>query len=116
VANAPKQLFTTELSYDGGPWFARLGAKYTGKRYYTYLNDNGVDAFWLANLSAGYKLKSLGWAKELSLQVNVTNLFDKQYISTVGSNGFAASDPKGTMGTLLAGAPRQVFFTLNGKL
>ncbi|MBV7537478.1 TonB-dependent receptor [Duganella sp. sic0402] len=116
VVNSPKQSFNTEVSYDGGPFFARLGGKYTGKRYYTYLNDNAVDAFWVANLSAGYKLKSLAWAKELSLQINVTNLFDKQYISTIGTNGFAASDPKGLMGTLLTGAPRQVFFTLNGKL
>lgn len=116
VVNAPRQLFNTEVSYEGGPVFARLGAKYTGKRYYTYLNDNGVPSFWLANLSAGYKLKSLGWAKELSLQLNVTNLFDKQYISTIGTNGFQASDPNGTAQTLLTGAPRQFFLTLNGKL
>jgi iron complex outermembrane receptor protein len=116
VVNAPRQLFNTEVSYEGGAWFARLGGKYTGKRYYTYLNDNGVPSFWLANLSGGYKLKSLGWAKELSLQVNVTNLFDKQYISTIGTNGFQASDPNGTAQTLLTGAPRQVFLSLNGKL
>lgn len=116
VVNSPKQLFNTELAYDGGQFFARVGGKYTGKRYYTYLNDNAVDAYWVANLSAGYKLKSMGWAKELSLQVNVTNLFDKQYISTIGTNGFQASDPKGTAQTLLTGAPRQLFFTLNGKL
>jgi iron complex outermembrane receptor protein len=54
--------------------------------------------------------------KDLSLQVNVTNLFDKQYISTIGSNGFQASDPTGTAQTLLTGAPRQLFVTLNGKL
>jgi iron complex outermembrane receptor protein len=116
VVDAPRQLFNTELSYEGGPWFARVGGKYTGKRYYTYLNDAGVPSFWLANLSAGYKMKSLGWMKELSLQVNVTNLFDKQYISSIGTNGFQASDPNGTAQTLLTGAPRQVFVTLSGKL
>jgi iron complex outermembrane receptor protein len=116
VVDAPRQLFNTELSYEGGAWFARAGGKYTGKRYYTYLNDAGVPSFWLANLSAGYKLKSLGFVKDLSLQVNVTNLFDKQYISSIGTNGFQASDPNGTAQTLLTGAPRQVFITLNGKL
>ncbi|TFW17639.1 TonB-dependent receptor family protein [Duganella callida] len=116
VVDAPRQLFNTEASYETDQWYARLGAKYTDKRYYTYLNDASVPSYWLANLSAGYKLKSIGFAKELSLQLNVTNLFDKQYISTVGSNGFAASDPKGTLQTLLTGAPRQVFLSLNGKL
>jgi iron complex outermembrane receptor protein len=116
VVDAPRQLFNTEASYEGGTWFARVGGKYTGKRYYTYLNDGGVPSFWLANLSAGYKMKNLGMLKDLSLQFNVTNLFDKQYISTIGSNGFQASDPKGTAQTLLTGAPRQLFLTLNGKL
>lgn len=116
VAGAPKTLFSTEVAYDSGAWFARLGGKFTGKRYYTYTNDASVKAFWLGSLSAGYKLKSLGLAKDLSLQLNVTNLFDKQYISTVGTNGFQASDPNRTAQTLLTGAPRQVFLTLNGKL
>ena len=116
VVDTPKNMFDTELGYENTVWFAKVGAKYTGKRYYTYLNDGGVPSFWLANLSAGYKLPSGGMFKELSLQVNVSNLFDKQYFSTIGSNGFKSSDPNGTFATLLSGAPRQVFFSLNGKL
>ncbi|WP_373988828.1 TonB-dependent receptor [Duganella sp. BuS-21] len=116
VVDAPRQLFNTEVSYDGGAWFARAGGKFTGKRYYTYLNDGGVPSYWLASLSGGYKMKNLGFVKDLSLQVNVTNLFDKQYISSIGTNGFQASDRTGTAQTLLTGAPRQVFITLNGKL
>ncbi|WGG51365.1 hypothetical protein [Rugamonas sp. DEMB1] len=52
----------------------------------------------------------------LTLQVNVSNLADKTYFSTIGSNGFTNSDPSGTFATMLTGAPRQVFVTLNGKL
>jgi len=116
VVDAPRQLFNTELSYEQGEWFGRVGAKYTDKRYYTYLNDASVPSYWLADLSAGYKLKSFGVLKDLTIQLNVTNLFDKQYIATVGSNGFATSDPQGTLQTLLTGAPRQAFLSLNGKL
>jgi outer membrane PBP1 activator LpoA protein len=43
---------------------------------------------------------------------NQANVFDEDYISTVGSGGFSNSDPNGTGQTLLPGAPRQVFFTL----
>ena len=46
----------------------------------------------------------------------MTNLANKKYISTVGSNGFINSDASGTNQTLLTGAPRQVFITLTGKL
>lgn len=47
------------------------------------------------------------------MQVGVTNLTDRKYISTVGSNGFGNS---GDSQTLLQGAPRQFFVTLTGKL
>jgi iron complex outermembrane receptor protein len=116
VVDAPKKMFNTELAYDANGFYARLGAKYTDKRYYTYLNDNSVPSFVVANLSGGYRLGSAGMLKDLTLQVNVTNLFDRSYFGTVGSNGFSASDPQGTSMTLLSGAPRQVFFTLSGKL
>lgn len=116
VVDAPKKMFNTELAYDAGGFFARLGAKYTDRRYYTYLNDNSVPSYVLANLSGGYRLGSAGMLKDLTVQVNVTNLFDRRYFGTIGSNGFSASDPQGTSMTLLSGAPRQVFFTLGGKL
>jgi iron complex outermembrane receptor protein len=116
VVDAPKKMFNTELAYDAGGFFARLGAKYTDRRYYTYLNDNSVPSYVLANLSGGYRLGSAGMLKDLAVQVNVTNLFDRRYFGTIGSNGFSASDPQGTSMTLLSGAPRQVFFTVSGRL
>ena len=116
VTDTPRTMFATELGYEGDAWFARLGGKYTDKRYYTYTNDASVPSFWLANLSAGWRMKSFGMLKELTLQANVSNLFDKKYLSTIGSNGFVTSDPNGTFATLLAGAPRQFFVTLTGKL
>ncbi|SEO65150.1 iron complex outermembrane recepter protein [Duganella sp. CF517] len=116
VVDAPKVLFNTEVSYEHAGWFARADAKYTGKRYYTYLNDSPVPSFWLANLSAGYKLGNIGPFKSASLQLNVTNVFDKRYFATIGTNGFASSDPSGGFATMLAGAPRAAFLTLNGKL
>jgi iron complex outermembrane receptor protein len=116
VVDAPRTSFDTEISFEHREWFARLGGKYTDKRYYTYLNDNSVPSYWLGSLSAGYKLGNAAMFKDISLQLNVTNLFDKQYFATVGSNGFVASDPKGTFATLLPGAPRQFFVTLSGKL
>jgi iron complex outermembrane receptor protein len=44
--------------------------------------------------------------------VNVTNLLDKKYYTTLGTNGFVDSDPQGTYETLQEGAPRQVFLTV----
>ena len=116
VVDAPKVLFNTELSYEHAAWFVRADTKYTGTRYYTYLNDSPVPSFWLANLSTGYKLGNIGPFKSASLQLNVTNLFDKRYFATIGTNGYASSDPTGSFATMLGGAPRAAFLTLSGKL
>ncbi|MBV7537844.1 TonB-dependent receptor [Duganella sp. sic0402] len=116
VVDAPRVLFNTELSFEQAGWFAKADAKYTGTRYYTYLNDSPVSSYWLANLSAGYKLGKVGPFKSATLQVNVTNLFDKRYFGAIGTNGYASSDPTGSFATMLAGAPRAAFFTLSAKL
>ncbi|WP_164139879.1 TonB-dependent receptor, partial [Stenotrophomonas maltophilia] len=64
-------------------------------------------------LSLGYRIHGMSpWLDGLEAQLNVTNLFDKRYVSTIGSNGFVNSDPNGAFQTLLAGAPRQAFVTL----
>ena len=116
VVDTPKNMFTTELTYDNGTWFARLNGKYTDKRYYTYLNDNSVEAFWLWNLGAGYKAKNLAGLKDVAVQLTVSNLANKHYFSTVGTNGFVTSDPTGLFATMMEGAPRQAFITLSAKI
>ncbi len=115
VVDAPRVMFNTDVGYEHEGWFGSVGGKYTGQRYYTYLNDNKVAAFWLMNVSGGYKQKNMIGLQEFSAQLSVTNLLNKKYFSTIGSNGFVASDPQGAFATLLEGAPRQVFMTVSGK-
>jgi iron complex outermembrane receptor protein len=106
VVNTPKELLKTELSYDDGALFGTLGTDYTGDRWYTYENIGGkVKASTISDLTLGYRFASLG----TTLQLNVTNLTDEKYISTIGSNGFVNNDASGTAQTILTGAPRQVF-------
>lgn len=116
VTDAPDSMFKSILGYDNGSLFGNVGLDYMSKRYYTYLNDGSVPSRTLFNLSGGYRTKSLGFVSEATLQVGVSNLTDRKYVSTIGSNGFSNSDPTGTGQTLLVGAPRQVFVTLSAKL
>lgn len=116
VVDTPKLMFNTELSYETGSWFTRLGGKYTAVRYYTFLNDGKVPAYTIGNLALGYKQKSFSALKDVTLQLNVTNLFNKKYFSTIGSNGFTKSDPSGSFATLLTAAPRQIFLSVSGKI
>lgn len=104
VVDAPRHMLRGELSYDQGPAFFRIGANYMSKRFFTYTNDQSVPGRVLVDASAGYRLTD-----KIELQVNATNLFDKQYVATIGSNGFGNS---GDSQTLLVGAPQQFFVTL----
>ncbi len=111
VVDAPKKMFASEISWNRNGLTLQLGAKYTDRRYISYLNDSSVPAFWVADAGASYEWNSLRWAKSLKLKLDVTNLFDKAYFSSVGTNGFVVSDPDGLNYTLNAGAPRQIFLT-----
>lgn len=109
TVDTPKHLLNAKLAFDRDGWFATLSAHYTSRRFFTYTNDQSVPAYTTVDLSAGYRFEGEGLAKGLEVQVNVTNLTDERYVSTIGSNGFGYS---GDNQTLLAGAPRQAFVSL----
>jgi iron complex outermembrane recepter protein len=115
VVDAPEWLVRSELSYDNGAFFARLDANYVDERFYTYLNDASAKSYTLLNTGFGYRFDSLGMVEQLTLQVDVTNLTDKEYIGSIGTNGFGVSDPSGSMQTLLRGAPRQFFVSAKAR-
>ncbi|AQS91917.1 TonB-dependent receptor [Gluconobacter albidus] len=113
VVAMPRNLANVQLSYDDGSIWGNVGMQYQGRRTYTYTNDQWIKPNDIFNLNVGYRFHSHNWVLHgLDAQINVTNLFDKRYVATVGSTGFAVSDPTGSLQTLQAGAPRMVFFTL----
>jgi iron complex outermembrane receptor protein len=116
IVDTPATMFKSVLSYDSSTLFANVGLDYMAKRYYTYLNQGEVAGRTLFNTSVGYRLGSQVGLKDLTLQLSVNNLTDQKYISTLGSNGFVNSDPRGTEQTILPGAPRSMFLSLSAKL
>jgi len=110
VVDTPKNMLKGEVVYDDGQYMARMGADYMSKRFVTYTNDVSVPGRVLVDAAVGYTFRGgEGFLKGWGIEANVTNLFNKKYIATIGSNGFVAS---GDSQTLLAGAPRQWFVTL----
>ena len=116
VVGIPSWMYTSGLSYHLGSWNFTMDGKFTGKRYITYTNDSSVPSYWLFNAGASYDLGAVGGFSDIRLALNVTNLANKRYFATTGTNGYVASDPNGYNQTLQAGAPRQVFFNVNARL
>ena len=107
VVDAPKHMLKGEATYDYAGFSARVGANYMSKRYFTYTNDQSVEGRVVVDATLGYKFDLGG--HDLEIQANATNLFDKKYVSTIGTNGFGNS---GDNQTLMVGAPQQFFLTL----
>lgn len=120
VTDSPRHILHGELAYDDQALFGRIAANYMSKRFFTYTNSlrnptllgsdglGYVPAQTIVDATLGYRF-DLGFRQPIELQVNATNLFNKRYISTIGSNGFGN---QGDNQTFLAGAPRQVFATI----
>ena len=100
VADTPKVLLKSEISYDNGAFFVHADVNHTGERYYTYLNDGGVHAYTLLNSGIGLPVPKISHARATVPQADATNLTDETYFSTIDSNGFVASDMNGTTQTL----------------
>jgi len=116
VVNTPKNIFKGEIAFDQAGFFAKLGVAYTDKRYYTYENIGGqAPSTTVADLTLGYRFAEEGWGKGLEVQVNVTNLTDKDYISTIGSGGFVNSDPNSEAQTVLPAPPRQAYLSIKKR-
>lgn len=108
VVDTPKHLLRGEIAYDSDSLFGRIGANYMSKRFFNYLNDRSVPGRVLVDATLGYRFDA-GLRLPVEIQLNATNLLDKNYVATIGSNGFGNS---GDNQTLLAGAPQQFFATV----
>jgi iron complex outermembrane receptor protein len=108
VVNAPENMVKLDLKYETGSFFGAVSGSYTGERFFSYTNTAKVDAYTTFDLTAGYRFTSNAF-DGVELALNVTNLLDKEYVSTLGTNGYNdASDNQ----TLMVGAPRQVFLAI----
>ncbi|MGO1002027.1 TonB-dependent receptor [Lysobacter sp. CA196] len=113
VVDVPDKMLSSELSYRSGPWLLSLSGKYTGKRYYTYTNDNGFGGSTTFDASARYTFGAMGPFRQWSVAINGSNLTDKRTASNL--TAFSASDPQGKTFAFHANAPRQVFLTIDAR-
>lgn len=111
VVGIPDVMLSSELSWRWNGWNASLRGKYTGKRYYTYTNDQGFGGYTTFDAGAGYDFGQVGFLRALRVSLNVANLTDKRYAADLG--GYTNSDPNGRQLSFHASAPRQAFLTLD---
>jgi iron complex outermembrane receptor protein len=114
--DTPKQLYSSVLTVRQDGFWASLQGKFTGKRYYTYTNDQGFDGYTTFDLGLGYDFGAFGGLEGAKLALNVTNLTDLRYASNFDNSVFAPNDPTGSILVFHSSAPRQFFLTFGVAL
>ena len=109
VVDSPKHIGNVELAFDQGGFYARANGNFMSERFFTFSNDKSVPGRAVFDAKVGYRFASMdGFMNGVAIEGSVTNLTDKRYVATVGSNGYGFA---GDNQTLLAAAPRQWFVT-----
>jgi iron complex outermembrane receptor protein len=122
--DTPKQMFASTLNLKHNGFWGTLSGKYTGKRFYTYTNDQSFPGVTTFDLGLGYTFSQTSVLKGAKLALNITNLTNKRYASNFDNSVFAPSDSGVTANgdsNAVAGdvlvfhtsAPRQAFLTLS---
>ena len=116
MPDTPEWLSGLRLSYNSGSWYGNVDAKFTGKNFSTLVNDETVDANTLVNTTVGYRFANTAFLKKPSIQFNVSNLFDQNYVRINSSSGSQfttrAVGAGGSSPSYYVGAPRFMSITL----
>ncbi|MDR1163655.1 MAG: TonB-dependent siderophore receptor, partial [Candidatus Accumulibacter sp.] len=98
----PRHLFkaTTMYRLPGGQWRVGGNVYWQNETYYKSTGFNSrQDSYAVVDLIAGYRI-----SRDVDLQLNINNLFDKTYYQSISSSG--------TMGGNVYGMPRNVLLSV----
>ena len=87
MPDTPSWMSGVRLNYTSGTWYGNIDAKYTGQSYSTLVNDQSVDSRTIVNTTLGYRFADSGFFKKPSIQFNVTNLFNQDYVQINSGSG-----------------------------
>jgi iron complex outermembrane receptor protein len=110
--DTPKDMVSSVLTLKQNNYWASLEGKYTGRRFYTYTNDQSFGSYTTLDLGLGYNFDKIGPMKGAKVSLNITNLTGKRYAANLDNSVFAPTDPTGALLVAHASAPREVFVTL----
>lgn len=112
----PHQKAGLSVEYQDGPFWVRLKGKGTSRQMATLANDEVVPGYTTFGIDGGYTLPNFGLIKRPKLNVNVSNLTNKQYRNPSSQSvRNAVAQPGISASTVFyyLGAPRFVSATLS---
>ncbi|MFT8776768.1 MAG: TonB-dependent receptor [Gluconacetobacter liquefaciens] len=123
--NTPPWIGVAQMTYRNGPVSGSLRVRYVGRSNTTLTNDQSAAPYATVDLSVGYHFPTVTLAEGIAmsapkLQINVTNIFNKGYLTPTGganpnSYNLAASGPGASTPTYTLGSPRAVSATFSAE-
>ena len=98
VPDFPEYMMNAELNYKWKGFYAGLDSRYLARRYSNPINTEWLGGYTTFGALLGFQAPGSGKLGRLRVQVNVSNLFDKDYLGTIS--------PGETIGSFQPGAPR----------
>jgi iron complex outermembrane receptor protein len=95
LLNTPKNVGYVRVSYDQGPFWASLDAKYRGPIWGDWSNTQKVGGYSTLNLNAGWHLPEFSSViHKPYIKVNLYNLTDRQALTNANNlSAFLAANP-----------------------
>jgi iron complex outermembrane receptor protein len=117
VPNSPSRKAGLSVEYQDGAFWVRVKARATSKQYASMMNDEVAPGYTTFGLDGGYTLPNFAWVKRPKLNVNVSNLTDKQYRNPSSTTIVNAQPYQGvsvaSVSRYYLGAPRFASVTLS---
>ena len=104
AVRSPRVQAAFGIAYDDGSLFAKLGGKYTGSQYSTFLDDERIPSFTELDAAIGYRLPSVDGIKNAEIRLNLINLTDASFLSGVANPTSNAQAATGVNGTSIPGS------------
>ena len=101
--------FAARAEYSAGPFTFGVQGKHVGERFANDFNTEVAPDFTLVDLDVRYDLGRMLGNERTYLQLNVTNLFDEEYLSTISTG------VNGGTGFYSLGAPQTLTVTLRAE-
>jgi iron complex outermembrane recepter protein len=116
MINTPRRKLSLSAEYQNGAFWARIKAKATSKQAASFTNDEWAPGYTTYGIDGGYTLPNMGIFKRPKLNVNVSNITNKQYrnpSSTTVTHTTAINGVNPGTQRYYLGAPRFASVTLS---
>lgn len=88
LTETPEDTIGGRVQYDIGDWSLGVQAKYTGERWSNLANTQKTDAYSVWDIDVRWDISDiLPFAENAHVQLNGYNIFDEEYLASIGTTG-----------------------------